>query len=513
MDADGFTRHPRLQAPAGPTKLKSVAAPCRCLPQCLTTATRGRSHLMMVRRTAGVPPLILVLTVSLLYCASPFAVLVKLCAAPRRATAPRCVSISAQARSGDGKVPCRATTPTAGTPGQEPLSGESRSSGRVRTGNMFFLGVVIAVMAAGLLFVLTYGSDEERGIYAAFALASLIFGSNFWQTLDGRETEKKKGQLDRINKWHYHMLRDDNRNEFYWRAMETRVLSKKVLVVGSGSGILEMMAAKRGAACVVGLEELEDLQVVASRNVLLNSLDDVVSIRAANSLDFSFPSGDELADVLVSEIMSSQLLGEDIPKYLSDARQRLLKPGGVMIPAAASVHVTLVQSEYLWNSHTVDAWRDIRLQGMNVFTNTERQSTLPDSFYQFPFAVMAPRMQLYNVDMYKVMRDSRYSGAARVVAAESGHVHAIIVSWEAYSDEAGQDVMSTHIDSEDAGVEEQRQHRRAHWPPQYFLTAERKGEAIQPFFVEKGDELVVEFDDYPEGGLCRVELKRATFDR
>ena len=53
------------------------------------------------------------------------------------------------------------------------------------------------------------------------------------------------------------------------------------------------------------------------------------------------------ADVIVSEIFDSELLGEGLLPSLRDACSRLLAPGGVVIPARAVIWGQLVQSTHL----------------------------------------------------------------------------------------------------------------------------------------------------------------------
>ncbi len=50
------------------------------------------------------------------------------------------------------------------------------------------------------------------------------------------------------------------------------------------------------------------------------------------------------------EIFSSELLGEHVLPTIEDARQRLLRPGGEMLPSAASIMIALVSGEDLGKS-------------------------------------------------------------------------------------------------------------------------------------------------------------------
>ncbi|WP_088102526.1 50S ribosomal protein L11 methyltransferase [Halalkalibacter urbisdiaboli] len=96
---------------------------------------------------------------------------------------------------------------------------------------------------------------------------------------------------------------------------------EQVIDVGTGSGVLSIAAAKLGAKTVLGLD-LDDIAVKSARmNVMLNQVDDVVSVEQNNLLE-------QIAgqyDVVVANI-----LAEIIVRFVQDAAA-VLKPGGTYI--------------------------------------------------------------------------------------------------------------------------------------------------------------------------------------
>jgi len=249
------------------------------------------------------------------------------------------------------------------------------------------------------------------------------------------------------NAYHFAMIQDTDRNEFYQRAMENAVRGKKVLVIGSGSGILDIIAAKQGATHVDGLEASEDLQKVASRNVAQNGLAKSITVHHTLSTDFSYPSSEDKADMLVAEILGDTLLGEGALQYVADARKRLLKPGAAMIPSGGAQMVTLVQSPELWHMHTVKGWNGIDLSAMNTFTdsfsifNRVFDTGLSDSHFK---PMSAPTV-LFQVDFAADQQVPTRKGSIRLVAKESGPIHALLLTWEAYGDPARRNVLNTHL--------------------------------------------------------------------
>ncbi|HRD27788.1 MAG TPA: class I SAM-dependent methyltransferase, partial [Caulobacter sp.] len=112
--------------------------------------------------------------------------------------------------------------------------------------------------------------------------------------------------------------------------------------IGSGTGLLAMMAARAGAAAVVTCEMNPAVADAATDIVALNGYADRVRVIAKRSTDLD-PDADMggRADVLVSEIVSNDLLREGALPVMEDAVARLLKPGGRMIPESGRIRVAL----------------------------------------------------------------------------------------------------------------------------------------------------------------------------
>jgi hypothetical protein len=65
-----------------------------------------------------------------------------------------------------------------------------------------------------------------------------------------------------------------------------------------------------------------------------NGVADRIELRRANSRDVSL---DERADVIIHEVLGVDPFGENILSFIADARERLLAPGGMLIPSALEV--------------------------------------------------------------------------------------------------------------------------------------------------------------------------------
>eukprot|EP00906_Rhabdomonas_costata_P029185 RCo041207 len=135
---------------------------------------------------------------------------------------------------------------------------------------------------------------------------------------------------------HRTMLQDKPRMEAYWKTFrslqDTGCLSGRVVLdVGAGTGILSIWAAQCGAARVYGVEA-SGMATMAQRLVSHNGVQDKVRILQGRMEDVELP---EKVDIIVSEWMGFYLLHESMLSSVLVARDRWLKPGGLLLPRRA----------------------------------------------------------------------------------------------------------------------------------------------------------------------------------
>ncbi len=143
--------------------------------------------------------------------------------------------------------------------------------------------------------------------------------------------------------WHVPMMNEHERNEAFHKGLQSAAPGKTVFEIGTGSGLLAMMAARAGAEHVHTCEAVPLVADTARRIVARNGYADRVTVLSKPSQ--AVQVGADLparADVLVHEVFSSELLGEHVLAAIEDAKARLLKPGGRVLPCAASIMIALV---------------------------------------------------------------------------------------------------------------------------------------------------------------------------
>ncbi len=152
--------------------------------------------------------------------------------------------------------------------------------------------------------------------------------------------------------WHIPMLNDERRNRAFEhairKAVETHGPDARILDIGTGSGLLSMMAARAGARNIVTCEKALLIAETAQQIIATNGYEP--QIRVINKDSRQVIVGKDMAaraDILISEILSSDLLAEGVLNTFEDAHARLLRADAIIIPRAATAAGCLVESDAL----------------------------------------------------------------------------------------------------------------------------------------------------------------------
>jgi protein arginine N-methyltransferase 1 len=157
---------------------------------------------------------------------------------------------------------------------------------------------------------------------------------------------------------HAAMLVDGTRIGAYLRALEQHVTPGCIVAdIGTGVGIFALLAARLGAGLVYAIEPGESIHV-AERIARDNGLHK--RIRFINDVSTAV-SPKCRADIVVSDLRGVLPLFENHLHAIIDARQRLLAPGGKLIPLQDQIYVAPVEAEAHYSAIT-GPWEKSPLQ-------------------------------------------------------------------------------------------------------------------------------------------------------
>lgn len=199
----------------------------------------------------------------------------------------------------------------------------------------------------------------------AFTVRSMSYGSRMFQLkvdpLTGNsewvvieeEDEASGGSTKQLlaNTSYLDMLNDTRRNKAYREAIDKTITKPcHVLDIGAGTGLLSMMAA-RATGYGDSLESVGSMGMVTACESYLPMVKLMRKVLHANGMQRKIriinKRSDELevgvdmpsrADVLVSEILDSELLGEGLIPTLQHAHDKLLVDNPKTVPYRATVY-------------------------------------------------------------------------------------------------------------------------------------------------------------------------------
>jgi hypothetical protein len=150
---------------------------------------------------------------------------------------------------------------------------------------------------------------------------------------------------------HRHYLQDRVRLTAFRRAIQESIEPDSVVVdLGSGTGILGLLASEAGAKRVYSIEETSLIEL-AREIAQANGCSDRMHFIKEVSTRVELP---EPADIVVADQIGHFGFEAGLFDYFSDARRRFLKPGGVTIPQRLTFCVAPVEHHFLWEQ--IEFW-------------------------------------------------------------------------------------------------------------------------------------------------------------
>lgn len=157
---------------------------------------------------------------------------------------------------------------------------------------------------------------------------------------------------------HETMLKDTIRTDAYRDFIynnKALFAGKVVLDVGCGTGILSMFCAKAGAAKVIAVDNSAIIDK-ARENIFNNGFSDKITCLRGKIEEVTLPV--DKVDIIVSEWMGYCLLYEAMLDSVIYARDRYLRPDGLMVPSHMNMWVSPVADPDYVADHFA-FWRDV----------------------------------------------------------------------------------------------------------------------------------------------------------
>ena len=213
------------------------------------------------------------------------------------------------------------------------------------------------------------------------------------------------------------MIQDTARIDAFIRAFRRVITPETVVVdIGTGTGILALLACQMGARRVYAIEPDESIHV-AREAAAANGYGDRVEYLQALSTAVTLP---EQADLIVSDIGGVlPWLHHHVPTIV-DARTRFLAPGGTLIPRRDRLWMALVEAPDLYRQYS-EPWGahpyglDLT-SARQLVVNTWRQGRISEE------QLLAPLARPMAVD-YAEVTSSNLDTTARWTVARAGTAH------------------------------------------------------------------------------------------
>ena len=178
-----------------------------------------------------------------------------------------------------------------------------------------------------------------------------------------------------VPNWHLSMMNDLPRNKAYFDAIKLAINENDlVLDIGTGSGILSMMAIDAGAKKVITCESSSSISEIAKKIIHKNGYSKTINVIKKKSTDLII--GKDLprkADVVISEILSAEFVGEGVCSSILDANNRLLAENGRMIPESGSIMIALL-------GENTEITNEVRVGNINGFDLSKFNSVTSNRF-------------------------------------------------------------------------------------------------------------------------------------
>ncbi|CAH0405096.1 unnamed protein product [Chilo suppressalis] len=230
---------------------------------------------------------------------------------------------------------------------------------------------------------------------------------------------------------HYDMLSDKVRTESYRDAIlnnKDTIKNKIVLDLGCGTGILSMFCATAGAEKVFALDQSEiiyhAMDIIRENN--LQNVIKTVKGRLENT------DLEEKVDIIVSEWMGYFLLFEGMLDSVIYARDKCLKPGGLLLPNRCNISL-VANGDTDTHNKLINFWSDVYGYKMNCMKSEvvrEASVDVVSSKHVISDAFVIKEIDIMTCDISVMDFTSEF----QLVITKDGHLTSLIGYFDTFFD-------------------------------------------------------------------------------
>ena len=225
--------------------------------------------------------------------------------------------------------------------------------------------------------------------------------------------------------YHVRMMNDAGRNAAWDSALRRAIGPEtRALEIGTGAGLLALMAARAGAAKVTTCEQDPLMATLARKVVKQNGYAERIDVIAKSSFDLALGVDlDAPADLVFCDIFGDALFDFSPLLAVADVRRRLCRPGVRVMPAACAIRVALAHHERYAVEGRIDTAAGFDFSAFSNFA----PATLPTPVGSPDLTLLSEPAELFRFDL-AADHPRRSRAEAALVAAEDA-VATGIVHW------------------------------------------------------------------------------------
>ncbi|NXB57409.1 ANM7 methyltransferase, partial [Struthidea cinerea] len=253
------------------------------------------------------------------------------------------------------------------------------------------------------------------------------------------------------------MLHDKDRNVKYYQGIRAAVSRVKergekaiVLDIGTGTGLLSMMAASAGADFCYAIEVFKPMANAAVKIVEKNGFSDKIKVINKHSTEVTVgPDGDMQcrANILVTELFDTELIGEGALPTYEHAHKYLVEEGCEAVPHRATVYVQLVESKRMWSWKKLFPVHVEAEDGEKILVPPSEMENCPGvpsvcdiQLNQMPlsdFTTLSDVVTMFSVDFSKPVQSASTYYRVQLEPVKSGKAQIVLSWWDIDMDPSG----------------------------------------------------------------------------